>query len=97
MVLHVFIFLLGGVPLCIPYGLYSGTSLGGTTRGTLEGYPGRVLSQQPRNQAAQIGKTIKKAIKLIKPFLSSHVDITPDPRSDTALAYARLVKGWGGN
>ena len=44
MVLHVFISLLGGVPLCIPYGLYSGTSLGGTTRGTLEGYPGRVLS-----------------------------------------------------
>ena len=34
---------------------------------------------------------------LIKPFLSSHVDITPDPRSDTALAYALLVKGWGGN
>ena len=51
MVLHVFISLLGGVPLCIPYGLYSGTSLGGTTRGTLEGYPGRVLSawyQSPR-------------------------------------------------
>ena len=45
MVLHVFISLLGGVPLCIPYGLYSGTSLGGTTRGTLEGYLGRVLSQ----------------------------------------------------
>ena len=44
MVLHVFISLLGGVPLCIPYGLYSGTSLGGTTRGTLEVYPGRVLS-----------------------------------------------------
>ena len=44
MVLHVFISLLGGVPLCIPYGLYSGTSLGGTTRGTLEGYPSRVLS-----------------------------------------------------
>ena len=44
MVLHVFISLLGGVPLCIPYGLYSGTSLGGTTRGTLEGYLGRVLS-----------------------------------------------------
>ena len=44
MVLHVFISLLGGVPLCIPYGLYNGTSLGGTTRGTLEGYPGRVLS-----------------------------------------------------
>ena len=47
MVLHVFISLLGGVPLCIPYGLYSGTSLGGTTRGTLEGYPGRVLSTEP--------------------------------------------------
>ena len=46
MVLHVFISLLGGVPLCIPYGLYSGTSLGGTTRGTLEGYLGRVLSIQ---------------------------------------------------
>ena len=46
MVLHVFIFFLGGVPLCIPYGLYSGTSLGGTTRGILEGFPGRVLSYQ---------------------------------------------------
>ena len=46
MVLHVFISLLGGVPLCIPYGLYNGTSLGGTTRGTLEGYLGRVLSQR---------------------------------------------------
>ena len=44
MVLHVFISFLGGVPLCIPYGLYSGTSLGGTTREILGGYPGRVLS-----------------------------------------------------
>ena len=44
MVLHVFTSFLGGVPLCIPYGLYSGTSLGETTWGTLEGYPGRVLS-----------------------------------------------------
>ena len=44
MVLHVFISFLGGVPLCIPYGLYNGISLGGTTRGTLEGYPGQVLS-----------------------------------------------------
>ena len=43
MVLHGFTSFLGGVPLCIPYGLYSGTSLGETTRGTLEGYPGRVL------------------------------------------------------
>ena len=44
MVLHAFTSLLGGVPLCIPWGLYNGTPLGGTTRGTLEGYPGRVLS-----------------------------------------------------
>ena len=44
MVLHVFNSFLGGVPLCIPYGLYSGTSLGGTTWRTLGGYPGRVLS-----------------------------------------------------
>ena len=44
MVLHVFISFLGGVPLCIPYGLYSGTSLGGTTRGILGEFPGQVLS-----------------------------------------------------
>ena len=44
MVLHVFISFLGGVPLCILYGLYSGTSLGWTTRGILGGFPGRVLS-----------------------------------------------------
>ena len=44
MVLHVFTSFLGGVPLCIPYGLYSGTLLGGTTWRTLRGYPGRVLS-----------------------------------------------------
>ena len=44
MVRHVFISFLGGVPLCIPYGLYSGTSLGGTTRGILGGFPSRVLS-----------------------------------------------------
>ena len=47
MVLHVFTSFLGGVPLCIPYGLYSGTSLGGTTWRTLGGYPGRVLSLVP--------------------------------------------------
>ena len=45
MVLHVFTSFLGGVPLCIPYGLYNGTSLGGTTWRTLGGYPGRVLSK----------------------------------------------------
>ena len=44
MVLHVFTSFLGGVPLCIPYGLYSGTSLGGTTRRILGEFPGRVLS-----------------------------------------------------
>ena len=44
MVLHVFISFLGGVPLCIPYGFYIGTSLGGTTREILGGFPGRVLS-----------------------------------------------------
>ena len=44
MVLHVFTSFLGGVPLCIPYGLYSGTSLGGTTREILGGFLGRVLS-----------------------------------------------------
>ena len=44
MALYPFISFLGGVPLCIPYGLYSGTSLGGTTWGILEGFPGRVLS-----------------------------------------------------
>ena len=42
--LHVFTSLLGGAPLCIPYRLYNGTPLDGTTWETLEGYPGRVLS-----------------------------------------------------
>ena len=51
MVLHVFTSFLGGVLLCIPYGLYSGTSLGGTTWRTLEGYPSRVLSYPLANQA----------------------------------------------
>ena len=44
MVLHVFTSFLGGIQLCIPYGLYSGTSLGRTTRGILGEFPGRVLS-----------------------------------------------------
>ena len=42
-VLHVFTSFLGGVPLCILYGSYNGTPLGGTTQGILEGYPSRVL------------------------------------------------------
>ena len=41
------------VPLCIPYGLYSGTSLGGTTWGTLHGYPGRVLSVVIQNSISE--------------------------------------------
>ena len=44
LLLHVFISFLGGVPLCILYGFYSGTSLGETTRGILGGFPGWVLS-----------------------------------------------------
>ena len=44
MVLHVFTSLLGGAPLCIPRDCTMGTPLGGTTQGTLEGYPGQVLS-----------------------------------------------------
>ena len=47
MVLHVFISFLGGIPLYILYGLYIGTSLGGTTWGILGGFPGRVLSLNP--------------------------------------------------
>ena len=47
MVLHVFTSLLGGVLLCIPYGLHSETSVGGTTWITLGGYPSRVLSLGP--------------------------------------------------
>ena len=54
MVLHVFTSFLGGVPLCIPYGLYSGTSLGRTTRGTLEEYLGRVLSVIPKGQKLKL-------------------------------------------
>ena len=51
MVLHAFISPLGGVPLYIPEGLYNGTPLGETTRGTLEGYPGRVLSLHTRSSS----------------------------------------------
>ena len=53
MVLHVFISFLGGVPLCIPYGLYSGTSLSGTTWEILEGFPGRVSSTDARFRGSE--------------------------------------------
>ena len=58
MVLHVFTSFLGGVPLCIPYGLYSGTSLGGTTRGILGEFPGRVLSMVVINEKNELLPTI---------------------------------------
>ena len=73
MVLHVFISLLGGVPLCIPYGLYSGTSLGGTTRGTLEGYPGRVLSHVIVVVGVVVGKCREKFQKTLKNHYNSIV------------------------
>ena len=71
MVLYVLTSFLGGVPLCIPYGLYSGTSLGGTTRGTLEGYPGRVLSIlalcEDRMDREVIDPSIVRVVLLYRP------------------------------
>ena len=64
MVLHVFTSFLGGVLLCIPYGLYSGTSLGGTTWRTLGGYPGRVLSMK-------IEEDTQVPLLLRRPFLAT--------------------------
>ena len=72
MVLHVFVSLLGGVPLCIPYGLYSGTSLGWTTRGTLEGYPGRVLSTV-YDLISQRGALNQQSISSFLPTCSFHL------------------------
>ena len=69
MVLHVFTSFLGGVPLCIPYGLYSGTSLGGTTRGTLEGYPGRVLSAWYQSSRFLNSLGLYIAVRLIQCFV----------------------------
>ena len=69
MVLHLFTSFLGGVPLCIPYGLYSGTSLGGTTRGTLEGYPGRVLSAWYQSSRFLNCLVLYIAVRLIQCFV----------------------------
>ena len=69
MVLHVFTSFLGGVPLCIPYGLYSGTSLGGTTRGTLDGYPGRVLSAWYQSSRFLNSLGLYIAVRLIQCFV----------------------------
>ena len=69
MVLHVFISFLGGVPLCIPYGLYSGTSLGGTTSGILEGFPGRVLSALYQSYRFLNSLGLYIAVRLIQCFV----------------------------
>ena len=47
--------------------LYNGTPLGGTTRETLEGYPGRVLSNIPFADALE---QMLSYVKLIKDILS---------------------------
>ena len=69
MVLYVFTSFLGGVPFCIPYGLYSGTSLGGTTRGTLEGYPGRVMSALYQSSRFLISLGLYITVQLIQCFV----------------------------
>ena len=63
MVLHVFTSFLGGVPLCIPYGLYGGTSLGGITWGILGGFSGRVLSISPLLQTDEIHRKLYHGLK----------------------------------
>ena len=69
MVLHVFISFLGGVPLSIPYGLYSGTSLGGTTWGILGGFPGRVLSAWYQSSRFLNSLGLYIAVQLIQCFV----------------------------
>ena len=69
MVLHVFISFLGRVPLCIPYGLYSGTSLGRTTREILGGYPGRVLSAWYQSSRFLNSLGLYIAVQLIQCFV----------------------------
>ena len=99
MVLHLFISFLGGVPLCIPYGLYSGTSLGGTTQGILEGYPGRVLSEAIRKNphyAINRGSLTEEA-KVWFYFLSSVILPTKHlcaVREQEAIILYALLKGY---
>ena len=69
MVLHVFTSFLGGVPFCIPYGLYSGTSLGGTTRDILRGFPGRVLSAWYQSSRFLNSLGLYIAVRLIQCFI----------------------------
>ena len=86
MVLYVFIYFLGGVPLCIPFGLYSGTSLGGTTRGILGGFPGRVLSILPYYVfwvgLSQIWELFCFALVLIGKFLVKNGKLPISSKSD---------------
>ena len=60
---------LGGVPLCIPYGSYNGTPLGGTTQETLEGYPGRVLSAWNQSSRFLNSLGLYIAVQLIQCFV----------------------------
>ena len=69
MVLHVFTSFLVGVPLCIPYGLYSGTSLGGTTREILGGFPGRLLSAWYQSSRFLNSLGLYIAVQLIQCFV----------------------------
>ena len=69
MVLHVFTSFLSGVPMCIPYGLYSETSQGGTIRGTLEGYPGRVLPVWYQSSRFLNSLGLYIAVRLIQCFI----------------------------
>ena len=68
-VVHVFTSFLGRVPLCIPYGSYNGTPLGGTTQGILEGYPGRVLSAWYQSSRFLNSLGLYFAVQLIQCFV----------------------------
>ena len=74
--LHVFTSLLGEAPLCIPKRLYNGTPLGGTTQGTLEGYPGRVLSAWYQSTRFLNSLGLYIAVQLIQCFVYLHNLIT---------------------
>ena len=69
MVLHVFTSFIGGVPLCIPYGFYSGTSLGETTRGIFGEFPGRVLSAWYQSSRFLNSLGLYIAVQLIQCFV----------------------------
>ena len=60
---------LSGVPLDIPAGLYSGTSLGGTTRGILGGFSGWVLSAWYQSSRFLNSLGLYIAVQLIQCFV----------------------------